>query len=114
MAYGPMGAKPLPEPIMIYSNWAIGNKYQWNLNTNSTLFIQENTFENVICEKAAILPGSQCVKIRRKLFYCTKVFGRYSCSTKKEHEHMHTITKSDISLNIHILYEVFTLLHIFA
>ena len=31
------------------------NKLQWNLNRNSYIFIQENVFESVICEMAAIL-----------------------------------------------------------
>ena len=30
-------AKPLPEPMLI--------KFQWNLNRNSSIFIQENAFE---------------------------------------------------------------------
>ena len=32
-----------------------GNKFQWNFIENSKLFIQENAFENVVCEMAAIL-----------------------------------------------------------
>ena len=31
------------------------NKFQWNLKQNSYIFIQENAFENVIYETAAIL-----------------------------------------------------------
>ena len=30
-------------------NWTPGNKFQWNLNRNSVIFIQENAFENVVC-----------------------------------------------------------------
>ena len=36
-------------------NWTLGNKVQWNLNPNSHIFIQENAFENIVCEMAAIL-----------------------------------------------------------
>ena len=36
-------------------NWTIGNKFQWNLNQNSNIFIQENAFENVTWKMAAIL-----------------------------------------------------------
>ena len=36
--------------IHCYSN--SGNKFQWNLSKNSNLFIQENAFENIVCEKA--------------------------------------------------------------
>ena len=38
------------------------NKLQWNLKWNSCTFIQENAFENVVCEMAAILSRPQCVK----------------------------------------------------
>ena len=31
-------------------NWTPGNIFQWNLNQNSIIFIQENTVENVICQ----------------------------------------------------------------
>ena len=39
------------------------NKLQWNLKRNSSIFIQENTFENVVCERETILSRSQCVKM---------------------------------------------------
>ena len=38
------------------------NKFQWNFNRNSYIFIQENAFKDVVCEKAAILSRPQCVK----------------------------------------------------
>ena len=41
------------------SDSALLNKFQWNLNLNITILIQENTFENVVCKMASIL--SQCV-----------------------------------------------------
>ena len=31
------------------------NKLQWNFNRNSNIFIQENTFESLVCEMAAML-----------------------------------------------------------
>ena len=37
------------------------NKLQWNFNQNSGIFTQENAFENVVCETAAILSGPQCI-----------------------------------------------------
>ena len=30
-------------------NWTPGNKFQWNLNLNSLIFIQENAFEITVC-----------------------------------------------------------------
>ena len=41
-------------------NWTLGNKFQWNRNRNSNIFIQENSFENVR-NMAAILSRLQCV-----------------------------------------------------
>ena len=37
------------------------NKLQWNFNQNSNIFIQENAFESVVCEMAAMLSRPQCV-----------------------------------------------------
>ena len=37
------------------------NKLQWNLNRNSNIFIQENAFESVFWEMAAMLSQPQCV-----------------------------------------------------
>ena len=31
-------------------NWTLGNKFQWNLKLNSIIFIQENAFENAVCQ----------------------------------------------------------------
>ena len=38
-------------------NWTLGNKFQWNLNRNSSIFIQQNGFENVVWKMAAICLG---------------------------------------------------------
>ena len=35
-------------------------KLQWNFNRYSSIFIQENAFENVVCEMASILSRPQC------------------------------------------------------
>ena len=45
-----VGAKPLPEPVLLIINWTPGNKFQWSLNQNFIIFIQENAFEIVVCE----------------------------------------------------------------
>ena len=44
-------------------NWVIRNKWRWNLNPNSYIFIQENAFENDAGKTAAVLSRPQCVKI---------------------------------------------------
>ena len=38
------------------------DKLQWNFNQNSNILIEENTFEDVVCEMSAILSRPQCVK----------------------------------------------------
>ena len=43
-------------------NWTHGNKVQWNFNWSSYIFIQQNSFENVVWKMAAILSWPQCVK----------------------------------------------------
>ena len=35
-------------------NWNMGNIPQWNLDENTIIFIQQNTFENVLCNIVAI------------------------------------------------------------
>ena len=45
-------------------NWTLGNKLQRNFNRNSNIFIEENTFENVLCEMLFISSRPQCVKCR--------------------------------------------------
>ena len=37
------------------------NKFQWNFIWISYIYIQENAFEKVVCEMAAILSRPQCV-----------------------------------------------------
>ena len=42
-------------------NWTLGNKLQWNFNRNSNVFIEENAFEDVVGEMAAIFSASVCL-----------------------------------------------------
>ena len=46
-------------------DWTHGNKFQWNFNQNTTLFIQENEFENV-CKWEAIVFQSNSFLISDK------------------------------------------------
>ena len=43
-------------------NWTVRNKLQWNFHRNSNIFIQENAFENLVRNMAAILSRPRCVK----------------------------------------------------
>ena len=58
MAYRLFGAKHSFEPMMEYFQL---NKLQRNFNWNFNIFIHENSFENVVCEIAAILSRWKCV-----------------------------------------------------
>ena len=46
MACRLVGARPLSEPMLEYLT--LRNKFQWNINRNSHIFIQEIAFENVV------------------------------------------------------------------
>ena len=68
----------------IIVNWTLGNKLQWNLNRNSSIFIQENAFECVVCETAAILSWPQCVYDVTFILF-EKLFKRNKQSTSMPH-----------------------------
>ena len=36
-------------------NWTLRNKFQWNINQNTKLFIHEKASENIVCKMTAIL-----------------------------------------------------------
>ena len=50
-------------------NWTPRNKFQWKVNRNSNIFIEENTFENVVCEMLSILSRPQCDKQGTRNFH---------------------------------------------
>ena len=68
----------------IIVEWTIGNTFQRNLNWNFHIFIQENVFENVVWNVAAILSRSKCVNSRffvtppcyrvLTLWYCSQLY----------------------------------------
>ena len=39
----------------VIANWTLRNKLQWNFDQNTKLFIHKNAFENIVCNKEAIL-----------------------------------------------------------
>ena len=48
MACRLFGAKPFPEPMLVYCQ--MGSWEQISMNRNSIIFIQENAFEIVVCQ----------------------------------------------------------------
>ena len=69
------GAKPLSEQCWNIINSTFGNTIQWNLKRNSSVFIEENAREHVVCEKAAILSQPQCVNSEKTSLPMTRPFG---------------------------------------
>ena len=60
------GLSPGRRQAIIWTNagifyWTLRNKLQWNSNRNSSIFIEENIFENVVCEMLSISSRSRCV-----------------------------------------------------
>ena len=60
------GLAPGRRQVIIWTNARIlligplETNFQWNLNKNSNIFIQENAFENIVCEMTLILSQPQC------------------------------------------------------
>ena len=51
-----MACRHYQNQCWIIISWTLRNKFQWNFNQSfNQIFIQENAFENVFCEMAAIL-----------------------------------------------------------
>ena len=51
-------AKPLPDLMLLYRQLDPKNQFQWNSNQNTIVFVQENAFEYIVCEMAAIVASS--------------------------------------------------------
>ena len=66
-------------------NLTLRNKLQLNSNPNSYIFIQENTFQYVVCEMLAILSWPQCVHHNSELCLATachvKDWVKHICKT---------------------------------
>ena len=57
-------------------NWSLRNKFQWNLNWNTKLFIHENAFESIVYEMAPISSRGRWVK--NKYTSCMPICNRTS------------------------------------
>ena len=60
--YHLFGAKPLSKPMVAIVNWTLRNKFQRSFIQITTVFIQENASEYIVCEMAAILSRGGWVK----------------------------------------------------
>ena len=61
MACRLIGTKSLSVPMLENFNWTLRINLHWNFNWKSYIFIQENSFENAVCQMATILHRPQCV-----------------------------------------------------
>ena len=57
------GANPLPEPILVYCQLDPWNKFQWNLNRNSIISIQENAFDNFVGQNGDHFLQGEMIKV---------------------------------------------------
>ena len=62
-------------------NWTIRNEFQWNLNLNSSIFIQEYAFENVVCQKLrpSCPVGDELNRHRTKIYWSVPYLVILSC-----------------------------------
>ena len=68
MACRLFGAKPLPEPMLVYCQLASW-MFQWNLNRNFIIFTEENAFENIVYQYGGHFVQGIWVKIRIWILY---------------------------------------------
>ena len=90
----------------------IKNKLRWNLQWNSYIFIQENAFENGVCEMATVLSQPQCVK-QPGLYHAW----RQTSSTTRESSGLHQLfffLISDKNIRIFFFYLVCTVFALFC
>ena len=84
-------------------NWTFGNTFQRNFNQNTTIFIQENIFENAVCKIADIFLRPQCEEIKLRV--------QYVMSTHAHRQIKNTILTSP---HVHVINTDFTQIILFG
>ena len=56
MAFRLLGTKSFSEPMLTYNELDPKEQKSMKIYRNSNIFVQENAFENVVCEMAVIWP----------------------------------------------------------
>ena len=74
------GAKPLPEPMPTYCRWNLTNKFQWNSDQNTNIFIQELYLKMSRTKCQTIFRGSMCQKPYAFNLACNKQCDKQSNS----------------------------------
>ena len=57
--------------------YTIGNKFQWSLIRNTNIPIQENAFENNVCENVVHFVSARCVKRKLSCIHPGSCFPRH-------------------------------------
>ena len=78
-------AKPLHETMLAYCQLDLRNKFQWNSNRNSKLFIHGHAFESVVCEKRPICRGGYKVKMTSADALMFSITGSSKCRHIEAH-----------------------------
>ena len=60
---------PLSKYMLGNVNWINENKSKLNLNKNTTIFFEENAFQQVVCEMVAFLSWPQSIEFYNFVFY---------------------------------------------
>ena len=71
------GAKPFPEPILTIYQWDQWEQTLKKWNRNTTIFIEENTFQNIFCKMSPFLFRLQWVS---SYLYRGVLFGEFHCT----------------------------------
>ena len=78
--------KPLPEPMLIYCLLEPEEK-NFSKILIKIILIQQNIFENVVCEMSAILLQPQCVKTRQgTVQYIQKIQGLHPSNERRPYK----------------------------
>ena len=78
-----------------------GNNLEWNLNETTTIFMQENEFEKMVCRVAAILSPPPCVQFQWYMIQILAGWKFERWKIKNDNYWFELIHVSSISSNLH-------------
>ena len=66
--------KPLFQPMFDYVNWEMGNRYQWNVDQNSYVFLAEKPFKMSCAKLQTSCPSLNALTLRWSSSFCNFVW----------------------------------------
>ena len=79
--WSPVWGQPYLNQWWLIDNWTLGNKFNYNLNQNTTMCISGNSFEYVVYKMADTLCRTECMQscnqIKINYVFCCKGTIRY-------------------------------------